>query len=127
MTLVRALELDPKYAPLAYDRITTASYPYDYYGIHFYYDKSADAENCMFTIQGKYHDLVKVANDFYANEKEFKSETYKPANIEIGTKYTFREPFSQCFKQIVNFLNIFVEVIEEEKKQMEKYRVEGWD
>lgn len=102
-----------KYGALTYDRITNIEYPYDYYGIHFYYDKETDPNNCVLTIEGKYHDLVKVANDFYTNQEEFNEETYKPNVIDIGEMFEFKGTLSECFKQMIDFLDSFSDIINE--------------
>lgn len=96
---------------LTKSRMTDIPYPYDYYCIYFCYDKNIDSNNCKVTIQGKYHDLTKVANDYYSDKQSFISKyTYDIKNV--AEKVTIFGSYMECFSVIDKLINEMTEMTE---------------
>ncbi|QKF94592.1 hypothetical protein QKU48_gp1134 [Fadolivirus algeromassiliense] len=109
---VSIMPANENFSPLTINRLKDTEYPYDYYGIHFYYDKKVDPDNCILTIQGKWHDLTQTANEYYANPKEFNSNIVKSKSI--ASKYGCKGKYSECFSIIIELIEAFYN-IENEK------------
>lgn len=82
-------------------RLKDMEYPYDYYGIHFYYDKQTDPVNCILIIEGKYHDFTKVLNEYFNK----KYDNLKSNINNVSEKVQFKGNYLECFEKIIQFLD----------------------
>ena len=93
------------WSALSNDHLTDMDHVYDFYGVTFWYDKKVNPEKCFLTIQGKYYDLTRVANDYYKNEKEFNMKTYDLGMKDIADKLTIEGTYDECFDKMKYFMD----------------------
>lgn len=96
------------YEPLYRNRLDMP-YIYDYYGLHFWYDKKVNPDQCYLTIQRCHCDLTRVATKYYENESFYKKTnawknfTYKDY-MERSDIVKYDGTFTQCLSKLVNFI-----------------------
>ncbi len=103
------------WSALTNDHLTDMEYMYDFYGVRFWYDKKVNPEKCFVTIQGKYYDLTRVANDYYKNEKKFNMETYDLGIKDISEKLTIEGTYDECFDKMKYFMDFLYKINYDEK------------
>lgn len=112
------IEFIPDYNICVYvaNRLQKA-YMYDFYGIHFWYDRNIDSDNCVLTIQGKCYDLMNVINGELAitdrdiqTSSNKRSELHDSCIVDMGT-YHFAGSFTECFNEMTGFVSKIKEII----------------
>lgn len=102
---------DPFYA-CTQNHLDNFVYPLEKYQIRLFYDKKKDSDNCILTINGKWHDVTSIVKKYYDIEKKnnennkcnFDMNLINDKAIEIANKYEFKGKFSECFHIIIQFL-----------------------
>lgn len=89
--------------------IFNTEYPFDFYGIHFYYNKNID-KDYIFSIQGLYYDITTLVNDYNKEIENFDINNYDLNIKNIHPKYVFKSSFSECFDQLKYFINKILSV-----------------
>lgn len=108
--------LDRTNYSFTYDHLTDYSFPYDFYGIRFWFDKKINPNKCYVTFEGKYYDQTIIANKYYEDEKGFDSNEFDKQinNIDntnnINDMILFDGTFDECMMKISEFLKTMFEI-----------------
>ena len=100
---------------LTNDHLTDMDHMYDFYGVRFWYDKKVNPEKCYLTVQGKYYDLTKLANDYYKNEKEFNMKTHDLGIKDIADRLTIEGSYNECFDKMKYLIEALYKINYSEK------------
>lgn len=111
MDVVFFYETSDPFTACTRNHLENTIYPLDKYQVRLVYDKKTDLENCILTIQGKWHDVTVIAKKYYElvnqcdekNKYDFDMNLIDYQPMEIAEKFEFKGKFSECFNKIAQF------------------------
>lgn len=83
-------------------------YIYDIYAIRMWYDKNNDPNRCHLSIQGKYFNIIDVANTYYGTVNDLEKMVFNVPNV--CDENIFSGTYDECFNILTDFTESLVQI-----------------